>query len=92
MDPGRAHGTFDAMLRSICGGSTVGLFKKKQAEPAFVAGLELHCEICKHASFYERQAQLNTAVASFFDFDWANPSARCLVCERCGYIHWFLPV
>lgn len=26
-----------------------------------------------------------------FDLDWANASATCMVCERCGYVHWFLP-
>jgi hypothetical protein len=34
---------------------------------------------------------LNTAVASFFNFDWVDPTARCLICANCGYIHWFLP-
>jgi hypothetical protein len=28
---------------------------------------------------------------TFFGLDWANRTARCLVCERCGYVHWFLP-
>jgi len=41
--------------------------------------------------FFERQGQLNTAVASFFSFDWVDPTARCLICSNCGYIHWFLP-
>lgn len=44
-----------------------------------------------HTRFDERQAQLNTAVMSFFDLDWLNKSARCLVCEKCEYIRWFLP-
>jgi hypothetical protein len=30
-------------------------------------------------------------VATFFNFDWANPSAECFVCDGCGHIHWFLP-
>lgn len=69
----------------------MGLFGKKEPEPVHVAGVDLHCEICKNDTFWYRQAQLNTAVASFFDFDWANASAACYVCSRCGYIHWFLP-
>ncbi len=69
----------------------MGLFGKKEPEPVQVAGLELHCEICKHDRFWRRQAQLNTAVATFFNFDWANPTAECFVCGNCGYIHWFLP-
>lgn len=26
-----------------------------------------------------------------FNFDWANATATCYVCDGCGYIHWFLP-
>ncbi|MBN1256359.1 MAG: hypothetical protein JXA52_01495 [Planctomycetes bacterium] len=56
-----------------------------------VAGQPLHCEICKNDLFWQREAQLNTAVATFFNFDWANATAQCYVCDHCGYIHWFLP-
>jgi hypothetical protein len=69
----------------------VALFKTQEAAQVEIAGRELHCTICLHPRFRERKAQLNTAAASFFDLDWANPSATCLVCENCGYIHWFLP-
>ncbi len=69
----------------------MGLFKQEAAEKT-VAGIAIRCEICHHTRFFEREAQLNTAVMSFFDLDWLNKSARCLVCERCGYIHWFLPL
>ena len=68
----------------------MALFKNKKPEPVRVEGFDLRCEICKHDLFWYRQAQLNTAAASFFNFDWANPSATCYVCDRCGYIHWFL--
>ena len=68
----------------------MGLFGKSEPEAVQVAGVDLHCEICKHDRFWRREAQLNTAAASFFNFDWANPSATCYVCDRCGYIHWFL--
>jgi len=63
----------------------------KNAAPTQVAGIDLRCEICQHDRFFERQGQLNTAVASFFNFDWVDPAARCLICANCGYIHWFLP-
>jgi len=69
----------------------MGLFGKKKPEEVQVAGLTLHCEICKHDRFWQREAQLNTAVATFFNFDWANATATCYVCDGCGYIHWFLP-
>ena len=56
-----------------------------------VAGKVLRCLVCGHEEFARRDAQLNTAMASFFNLDWANKSAVCFVCDRCGHIHWFLP-
>jgi hypothetical protein len=70
----------------------MGLFGTKQALPVEAAGIQLTCEICTHDRFFEREGQLNTAVASFFNFDWVDATARCLVCANCGYVHWFLPL
>ncbi|MGB9887202.1 MAG: hypothetical protein ACPLPT_07580 [Moorellales bacterium] len=69
----------------------MALFGKKEPETVQILGKNLSCHVCGHDKFWRRRAQLNTAVATFFDLDWANPSATCLVCARCGYIHWFLP-
>jgi hypothetical protein len=33
---------------------------------------------------------LNTAIATFFNFDWANKSATCFVCSNCTHISWLL--
>ncbi len=32
---------------------------------------------------------LNTKIMTFFDFDWADPSASTLACANCGYVQWF---
>ena len=69
----------------------MGLFGAKQPERVEIKGRPLLCEICGHDAFWRRSAQLNTAIATFFNFDWANATATCLVCDGCGYIHWFLP-
>ncbi len=69
----------------------MGLFGDKESEEVVISGRPLRCTICEHQRFWRRKAQLNTAVATFFSFDWLNPSATCVVCERCGHIHWFLP-
>ena len=69
----------------------MAMFDKKAPERVQVAGLDLRCEICKHDLFWRREAQLTTAVATFFSFDWANATAECYVCDGCGYVHWFLP-
>ena len=69
----------------------MSLFSKKEPETVDVHGRPLTCRICGHDRFWRREGQLNTAVASFFSLDWANPQAICMVCEQCGYVHWFLP-
>lgn len=69
----------------------MALFGRDAPERVAVGGRPLHCEICGHELFWHRQAQLNTSVATFFNFDWANATADCYVCDGCGYIHWFLP-
>lgn len=60
-------------------------------ETVEILGKELRCQICGHNEFWKREAQLNTAAATFFGFDWANPSATCVICGKCGYIYWFFP-
>lgn len=60
------------------------------ARPVTIVGKPLQCVVCGHDHFAERKAQLNTRLATFFDFDWVNPQAECYICSRCGYVHWFL--
>jgi predicted nucleic-acid-binding Zn-ribbon protein len=69
----------------------MSLFQKKEPEPAYVLGKPLTCGICGHARFWQREAQLHTGIATFFNLEWAEKSATCVVCENCGYIYWFLP-
>jgi predicted nucleic-acid-binding Zn-ribbon protein len=64
---------------------------EETAERVEMLGKDLRCQICGNDQFWRREAQLNTAFATFLGFDWANPSATCLICNSCGYIHWFLP-
>ena len=59
--------------------------------PVTVVGRPLHCYACGYDRFWQRSAQLNTALATIFNFDWTNPSATCCICAQCGHIHWFLP-
>ncbi|MCY1635255.1 hypothetical protein [Marinifilum sp. D737] len=68
----------------------MGLFKKSEPQRVEIKGHQLSCPVCGEKLFYQREAQLNTAVASFFNFDWANRSATCFVCANCTHISWFL--
>ena len=66
------------------------LFRKAEPVTIAVRGHQLKCPICGNNYFWTRRAQLNTSVASFFGFDWANRSATCFVCSDCTHISWFL--
>lgn len=55
-----------------------------------IAGKTVACSHCGGEEFEERSGQLNTAGASFLNLDWANTTARVLVCQSCGHLEWFL--
>ncbi len=63
---------------------------EKEAAVAYIGGRALRCQICENDRFYQRKAQLNNAVTTFFSLDWLDPAAVCFICGRCGYVHWFL--
>ena len=69
----------------------MGLFSKEEPKHVSIrTGEKLICQVCGFDLFFMRKGQLNTALASFFNLDWTNPTANCVVCGRCGYVHWFL--
>lgn len=67
------------------------LFGQSEPETVNVLGKPLQCQVCGHNVFWQRRAQLYGAAASFFDLDWASPSCICVICDACGYVHWFFP-
>ncbi|MDH3404895.1 MAG: hypothetical protein OES32_03485 [Acidobacteriota bacterium] len=73
----------------------MGLFSKasgkKDPEPAryAVGAHQVTCPQCANTLFRQGKAQLNTAVMSLLDLDWANKSATTLVCSQCSHIAWF---
>jgi predicted nucleic-acid-binding Zn-ribbon protein len=68
----------------------MGLFSEEEPETATVLGKPFKCLVCHHDQFFERAAQFNTALATFFNMEWTGPWAMCIVCANCGYVHWFL--
>lgn len=63
----------------------------KQAEEVRILdGVLLKCSVCQHDRFHSRKAMLNTKGATFFQVEWLNRNADCHVCDRCGFVHWFL--
>jgi len=68
----------------------MGLFSEDEPKMMEVHGRQINGVVCANEYFHTREAQLNTAAASFFNVDWANRSATCLVCSECTHIMWFL--
>ena len=63
---------------------------KKEPHTVEIKGNTLNCPVCDNSLFWTRNAQLNSAVATFFNLDWANKTATCFVCSNCTHISWFL--
>jgi hypothetical protein len=55
----------------------------------YAAERELRCHVCDGNMFYKREGLINTTWATLFKLDPLNESAHCVVCETCGYAHWF---
>ena len=55
-----------------------------------VHGKDLICPHCEHNQFWTRTTLMNTKGATFFGLEWANKHATNYVCDRCGYVFWFL--
>ena len=66
------------------------LFGKSDPIEVDVNGKQLRCVVCANPTFHKREAQLQGAVATFFDLEWSSPTANCFICSECGYVHWFL--
>lgn len=69
----------------------MGVFKKSEAAPVEILGQRMRFEICHHDQFFQREGKIQTTAMTFFELDWLNASANCVVCAQCGYVHWFLP-
>lgn len=50
----------------------------------------LECQHCGNDKFLKREGILVTTLIAFFLTPWWNESARCFVCSKCGFVHWFL--
>lgn len=53
------------------------------------AGPGMRCLNCQFTDFAQSEFLLNTRGMTMFDLDAFNATANCLICRRCGFIHWF---
>ena len=65
--------------------------KKPEISEYEIKGKKLICPFCGQKRFWIRKTLMNTPGVTFLGFDWANKEAVNYVCEKCGYIMWFLP-
>ena len=62
--------------------------KEASVTVRLVTGASLTCLVCAHDLFLERPAQIRFASSRLFLFQgWQT--AKCRVCARCGFVHWF---
>ena len=72
----------------------MGLFgdSNDEPQPVQIVGRTLRCVVCSNDRFWQQRASMHGPVSSFFNLDWAAPSADCAICSACGYVHWFVPL
>ena len=65
--------------------------KPERFGPIEIQGRQLRCAVCSHSVFWEHEIQLATPLLNFLDPDAWNGTTQCAICERCGYVHMFIP-
>ena len=65
-------------------------YARKEAHEYEIFGYHLVCPICKHDKFWARKTLMNTPGATFFGVEWANKQADNYICNKCGYVFWFM--
>ena len=60
------------------------------SQTKIIKGNKLECYVCKYDKFWARETLMNTPKMTFFKLDWANKRAQNLICDNCGYVHWFM--
>ncbi|MBN9692015.1 MAG: hypothetical protein J0M24_17370 [Verrucomicrobia bacterium] len=63
---------------------------KTDATPVEVDGHKLKCLMCSHETFHKRRSHIDTALVTSMNPEWQDRQAYCLLCDHCGFIHWFL--
>lgn len=65
---------------------------EREYGPVEINGVQLVCQVCRDGEFWHQRAQLHSPMASFFNLEFANRTADCAICAKCGYVHWFMPI
>ena len=54
-------------------------------------GKDFTCLVCRNATFEVRSLSLKNPGGKFTLFGKEGENAAVLICEHCGYVHWFMP-
>jgi hypothetical protein len=55
-----------------------------------IGNSKLKCSFCGNDRFFTRESMLNTQFMTFIGWDWLNRTAENYICDKCGFIMWFL--
>jgi uncharacterized protein with PIN domain len=63
-----------------------------RTEPARVEleGRHIKCLMCAGEQFHKRRSHVDTSVSAGMKPEWHESQATCLVCDHCGFLHWFI--
>jgi predicted nucleic-acid-binding Zn-ribbon protein len=64
--------------------------QNKETKEYEIKGHKLACPICNNTNFWTRKSLLNTKGLTLLELDWANKQADNYICDKCGYVMWFL--
>ena len=56
-----------------------------------LCGKDFICTVCENTEFIQKRVVLTTIVENFLGMGRSKENAEVLVCNTCGYLHWFLP-
>ncbi len=55
-----------------------------------IKGKNVICHHCNNDTFYKKEGILPTSFIALFGFTMWNRSARCFVCNECGFVNSFI--
>jgi predicted nucleic-acid-binding Zn-ribbon protein len=58
-------------------------------EPWGPEGHAFGCLVCGGEKFRQREIKMNTTGMSLLNLDFANRSAKGVICTSCGFVHMF---
>lgn len=67
----------------------MGLFSSPKPKSYLLLDKPLRCLLCGHDEFYLKKLRLTEGLTTILPFRWMV--ANCFICDRCGYVHWFVP-